>query len=51
VAACEAVGFGEEALADLAGDELAHSVEIRLEATELEFVLTWLLFTAYTGVW
>jgi hypothetical protein len=50
VAACEAVRFGEEALANLAGDELAHSVEVGFEALKLEFVLTFLLFTACCGV-
>ena len=50
MAACEAVRFGEETLANLAGDELAHSVEVGFEALELEFVLTCLLLTAYCGV-
>jgi hypothetical protein len=50
VAAREAVGFGEESLADLAGDELSHSVEVGFEALELEFVLTCLLSTAFCGV-
>jgi hypothetical protein len=50
VSASQSVGLGKESLADLASNELAHRIDIRLQALEQLLVSACLLFAASDGV-